>query len=218
MGLRISPVKDFAVRDAELGEIEYMPPTAIGMRLGHPTVINDLDFPYEPADHEPIDWDLFGDMKPDIAGYFFTVDSSGKSDMDRFVEEKMDFGKDEELPIAPPSANPAKKTAARPPVNTSNLARSRQSMAPRPRQSLAPVRGKLVASSQIKSQSQRCGTATRQLTVPPQSRRMSMAPVKKPKIERFVRPDMAEEFAMLEEEELELCRTDDYGASFDLEL
>jgi len=218
MGLRISPVKDLAVRDTELGEIEYMPPTAIGMPLRHPTVINDLDFPYEPADHEPIDWDLFGDMKPDIAGYFVTVDSSGKSDMDRFIEEKMDFGKDEELPIAPPSVNPAKKKVARPPVNTSNLARSRQSMVPRPRQSLAPVKGKLVASSQIKSQSQSWATTTRQLTVPPQSRRMSMAPAKKPKAERFVRPGMAEELAILEKEELELCRTDDYGASFDLEL
>ena len=195
-----------------------MPPTAVGVPLCHPNVTNGSDFPYEPADHEPIDWDLFGEMKPDIAGYFVTVDSSGKSDMDRFVEEKMDFGKDEELPIGPPSVSLEKKKVAKPPVNTFNSARSRQSMAPRSRQSLAPVRGKPVASLQMKSQIQRWATSTRESIVPPQSNRWSKAPVKKPKPERFVRPDMAEELATLEKEELELCRTDDYGASFDLEL
>jgi hypothetical protein len=30
MGIRISPVKDMAVEDIDLGDIEYMPPTAVG--------------------------------------------------------------------------------------------------------------------------------------------------------------------------------------------
>jgi len=148
-------------------------------------------------------------MRADIAGYFVKVDSSGKSDMDRFAHGKMDFGKDEQLPIAP--TPPAKKNL-KSPIKTSNWSRSRQSLAPKPRQSMVP---KPVATANVRSQAPLRAGATKHL---PQSRRMSMAPPKKMQRERFVRPEMADELAALEREELELCKTDDYGASFDLEL
>jgi hypothetical protein len=148
-------------------------------------------------------------MKADIVGYFVKVDSSGKSEMDRFVHEKMHFGNDEELPIAP--APPVKKTA-KSPVKTSSWTRSRQSMAPKPRQSMAP---RPFTAAKVRPPAAPRPATTKHV---PQSRRMSMAPPKKLKPERFVRPEMADELAALEREELELCKTDDYGASFDLEL
>ena len=61
----------------------------------------DIDIPFEPVDFDPIDWESFGAMRQEVVGYFVKTDEFGKSDMDYFVEQKMDFGKDEELPIAP---------------------------------------------------------------------------------------------------------------------
>src|SRR5271170_6900098 len=68
-----------------------------------------VDIPFEPADFEPIDWELFGAMKQDVSGYFVEMDENGLSEMDKFVITQMDFGKDEELPIGPP---PVKKPVA----------------------------------------------------------------------------------------------------------
>ena len=64
-------------------------------------VLADIDIPFEPADFDPIDWESFGAMKQEVVGYFVKTDEFGKSEMDYFVEQKMNFGKDEELPIAP---------------------------------------------------------------------------------------------------------------------
>jgi hypothetical protein len=148
-------------------------------------------------------------MKADITGYFVKVDSSRKSEMDQFLYEKMDFGTDEQLPIAP--APPGQKTAklsVKPPSWT----RSRRSTAPNPRQSTAP---RPVTVPKVGPHAAPRPGTTKHIA---QSRRMSMVPPKKMKPERFVRPEMADELAALEREELELCSIDDYGASFDLEL
>jgi hypothetical protein len=176
-----------------------------------------VDFPYEPADQEPIDWDLFGDMKADITEYFVKADSSSRSEMDRFVYGKMDFGTDEQLPIAP--VPPVRKTA-KSPSKTPRWTKSRQSMAPKPRQSMAPKPRQSMAPRPVTAANVRPRAAPRPGTTKHilQSRRMSMAPPKDAKPERFLRPEMADEFAALKREELELCSTDDYGASFDLEL
>jgi len=58
-----------------------------------------------------MDWDVYGRTRQDISSYFIKVDEHGKSEMDYFVETKMDFGKDQELPICPPPASkPIKST------------------------------------------------------------------------------------------------------------
>ena len=62
-----------------------------------------LDIPFEPLDYE-MDWDEYGRARQDISSYFLKLDEFGKSEMDYFVETKMDFGKDQELPICPPPA------------------------------------------------------------------------------------------------------------------
>jgi len=62
-----------------------------------------------------MDWDVYGRTRQDISSYFIQVDEQGKSEMDYFVETKMDFGKDQELPICPPPASkPVKSTQSRP--------------------------------------------------------------------------------------------------------
>ena len=151
----------------------------------------DLDIPFEPADWEPIDWEAFGAMKQDIASYFIKTDEFGKSEMDYFVETKMDFGKDVELPIAPAQVKPAKTVRS-----VKSTSWSMKQWVPTKPIARAPSKPAINA---------------------PMSRRMSVAP-SKPKMEKFIREDMRDELAALEAEELALCKQDDFGLSFDLEL
>src|SRR5947207_6020681 len=156
----------------------------------------DPDIPFEPKDFDPIDWESFGAMKQDVAGYFVKTDEFGKSKMDYFVEEKMDFGKDEELPIAP--APPVKTVKARKSTSASGKARA-------PTKPKATT-GRSLPTSHVKT--------TKPLAKSTQS---NIRP-SKPKMAKFVREDMIDEVALLESEELALCKDDDFGMTFDLEL
>jgi hypothetical protein len=154
-----------------------------------PLKMNNIDVPYEPADWEPIDWDAFNSMKQDIRSYFVKVDEFGKSEMDYWVEQKMDFGKDEELPIAPELPVKAAKPVKKAPANATKK--------------WAPTK----PISRVKA------TNTAEKARGPVR---SMRTLKKP--EKFVREDMRDEVLALEMEELALCKEDDYGTAFDLEL
>jgi hypothetical protein len=143
-------------------------------------------------------------MKQDVAGYFVKMDGFGKSEMDYFVEEKMDFGKDEELPIGPAPAKTIKSTKNEAIKTGKNGNVSAKRWAPtKPR---APVKSRVPPSTHVKS-------AGRQLA---KSTRTSASPAKKQS--KFVREDMVDEVALLEREELALCRDDDFGMTFDLDL
>jgi hypothetical protein len=137
-------------------------------------------------------------MKQDVAGYFVKTDKLGKSDMDYFVEEKMDFGKDEELPIGPV------------PVKTSKSAKSGNVSAAK---RWTPTKPKATIKSSRPTPSSYVKPTTRQLG---KSTRTNLPPTKR--AEKFVREDMVDEVALLEREELALCKDDDFGMSFDLEL
>ena len=150
-----------------------------------------LDPPYEPADWEPIDWEAFNSMKQDIKSYFVKVDEFGKSEMDYWIEEKMDFGKDEELPVAPaPTPVKAVKPVTKVPKTTAKK--------------WAPTK----PISRVRSI--KTGNTTR---TPVRSVKST-----KPRGEKFMREDMRDEVLALEMEELALCKDDDYGTAFDLEL
>lgn len=127
-------------------------------------------------------------MRQDIASYFIKTDEFGKSDMDYFVETTMDFGADEELPIAPVPQSKTKKSVK-------GAAAPRKSWVPTKR--ITSANGKSIISGN--------------------ARRISMAPTKA-KTEKFMREDMRDEVAALRKEELALCKEDDFGMSFDLEL
>ena len=149
-------------------------------------------------DFDPIDWEMFGAMKQDVVGYFVKTDEFGKSEMDYFVEQKMDFGKDEELPIAPA-----------PPVKTAKS-----------RKSASAVTGKAWAPTKPRATTRRPLSTTHAKTPTkpfPKSTRANI-PSSKPKTEKFMREDMVDEVASLEKEELALCKDDDFGITFDLEL
>jgi hypothetical protein len=135
-------------------------------------------------------------MKQDMRSYFVRLDEFGKSEMDYWIERKMDFGKDEELPVAPVPVKAAKtaKTVTKTIVG------------PKPWAPTIPI-------SHVKStrpaEKPRTKTHVR-------SRKSNISA--KPKPEKFIREDMRDEILALEMEELALCRDDDYGTAFDLEL
>lgn len=140
-------------------------------------------------------------MKQNVAEYFVKVDESGKSEMDYFVERPMDFGKEEELPVCPEP----------PKVRNSGLARNggtaKRWVTPKSK-SLSSVRDKQATSkSNVR-------TGTTPLVRP--TRRTTTST--RPKAERFLRGDLQDEVSALEKEELALCRDDDFGMTFDLEL
>lgn len=147
--------------------------------------------------YEPIDWEMFGAMKQDIAGYFVKMDKFGKSDMDYFVEEKMDFGKEEELPIGPVLVKTAKFG------KSGNISAAKRWAPTKPKANIKSGRPSL--ASHVKPTTRRLGKSTR-ANLPPK------------KAEKFMREDMVNEVALLEREELALCKDDDFGMSFDLEL
>lgn len=137
-----------------------------------------------------MDWDEYGRARQDISSYFLKLDEFGKSEMDYFVETKMDFGKDQELPICPPAATPK-------PINRSTQTR--------------PVTKKWAPTKPVRPM-------TRPASRPVKGIRPVRAAAGRPK-QSFMREDMKDEVAQLEREELEvLCKDDDFGNTFDLEL
>ena len=137
-------------------------------------------------------------MKQEIVGYFVKTDEFGKSEMDYFVEEKMDFGKDEELPIAP--APPTKSAKSR---KSTSAATGKAWLPTKPR----ATTGRTVSTRHTKTPTKPYPKSTR-ANIPPS----------KPKMAKFVREDMVNEVASLEMEELALSKYDDFGMAFDLEL
>src|SRR5271169_4013388 len=128
-------------------------------------------------------------MKQDVIGYFVKLDEFGKSEMDYFIETKMDFGNAEELSVAP---TPVKSEKMVDKTSTKSVPKKwapTKPMMGRPR--LSSVRkGVRSVGSNVQA---------------------------KPKAEKFCRVDMREEVRALEMEELKLCN-DDFGVNFDLEL
>jgi hypothetical protein len=142
-------------------------------------------------------------MKQDVAAYFVTVDESGKSEMDYFVEKPMDFGKDEILPVCPEPPRVIKAVPAR----NGNVTAKRW----------APTKPKALSST-IRARQVTSTSHVRAGARPPvRSMRKSM-PSARPKAERFFREDLRKEVSALEQEELALCDDDDFGMTFDLEL
>jgi hypothetical protein len=141
-------------------------------------------------------------MKQDVAEYFVKVDESGKSEMDYFVEQPMDFGKDEELPVCP---EPLKVRKSGPPRNGDTAKRW---VATKPKPLSSTIRNRQVTSkSHVRN-------GTRPLVRPTRTTVTSTMP----KTERFIREDLREEVSALEKEELAFCNDDDFGMTFDLEL
>jgi hypothetical protein len=142
-------------------------------------------------------------MKQDVAGYFVTVDESGKSKMDYFVEQPMDFGKDEVLPVCPEPTKVVKPAPAR----NGNIPAKRW-VPTKPKAMLSTIRNRQATStSHVKA------------GVRPPVRPMHKSiPSARPKVERFLREDLRKEVSALEQEELALCKDDDFGMTFDLEL
>jgi hypothetical protein len=155
----------------------------------------DVDVPFEPIDHESIDWDLFGGMTQDVASYFVKEDHSGKTDMDYFVEGKMNFGKDDELPVAP---DPVKVVKS----GKTNIAAKRWQ--PKTRPTAAKITGKSLPSKPLV----RTG---RSFTRP------SLTSTQ-PKMGKIVRENLRDEVSELERQELAEYANDDFGMTFDLEL
>src|SRR5271156_4682973 len=103
---RASPVKGTAeMAKAEVQDIEYMPPSAQGI-TSLPNLVwykyNGLmvDVPYEPVDWEPIDWKAYAALKQDTEVYFVKRDEFGKSEMDYFVSNTINFGNLDDLPFS----------------------------------------------------------------------------------------------------------------------
>jgi len=163
-----------------------------------------VDIPFEPADWEPIDWEAFKSMKQDLRSYFIKVDEFGKSDMDYWIEEKMDFGKDEELPVVPAPVKAVKPLK----LSTKGKAVAATKWAP-----TKPMSNVRTARPIDRSNNGRI-TGSRAAIKPDRS---TVTPAKS-KREKFVRDEMRDEVLALEMEELALCKDDDYGTAFDLEL
>lgn len=161
--------------------------------------ISNIDIPFEPDNHEPIDWDVYGGMEQDIAAYFVKVDEFGKSEMDYFVEKKMHFGADEELPVAPAPIKPAKATSAKKHGNS--------------------TAAKSWSTTKVKSTIKSGGkqSSSNFQTRPPVRSTRTNIP-SKPELGKFMREELRDEVAALEMEELALCKNDDFGTTFDLEL
>jgi hypothetical protein len=138
-------------------------------------------------------------MKQDIAAYFVKVDEFGKSEMDYFVEKKMHFGADEELPVAPAPIKSAKVLSAKKHGNGTTA---------RPWSTTKAKPTIKSAGKQLSSKS---------LTRPPVRLTRTNMP-SKPEPGKFMREDLRDEVAALEMEELALCKNDDFGTTFDLEL
>lgn len=151
----------------------------------------DVDVPFEPIDHESIDWDLFSGMTQDVASYFIKEDNSGKTNMDYFVEGKMNFGKNDELPVVP---DPVK-------VVKTNIPAKRWQPKTRP---TAKISGKSLPSKPLV----RTG---RSFTRP------SLTSTQ-PKMGKIVREELRDEVSELERQELAEYANDDFGMTFDLEL
>ena len=168
--------------------------------LSHKSAVVTVDIPFEPADFEPVDWELFGAMKQDVSGYFVKTDENGLSEMDKFVMTQMDFGEDEELPIGPPP--PVKKSVA--PAKTAKV----------PAKTWAPTKPKSTPVTRTQAPPRKTSVkAARPLA----SSTRGNIPRPLPK-ERFVREDMVDEVKALEQEEMALLKDDDSGMAFDLEL
>ena len=159
-----------------------------------------VDIPFEPADFEPIDWELFGAMKPDVSAYFVKTDENGFSEMDKFVTTKMDFGEDEELPIGPPP--PVKKPVAR--AKTSKA----------PAKTWTPTKPKSTPVTRTQRPHRKSSVKASRPFGPSTRGNIPRPPPK----EKFVREDMVDEVKALEQEELALFKDDDFGMAFDLEL
>jgi hypothetical protein len=142
-------------------------------------------------------------MKQDVSGYFITVDESGKSEMDYFVEKPMDFGKKEVLPVCP---EPPKVIRPAPTRNGNTTAKRWVPTKPKPISST--IRNRQVTSTSYG----RAGVR------PPVKSVCKNIPFTRPKVERFIREDLRHEVSVLELEELALCKDDDFGMTFDLEL
>jgi hypothetical protein len=159
-----------------------------------------IDIPFEPENYEPIDWDMYGGMKQDIAAYFVKVDEFGKSEMDYFVEKKMHFGADEELPVVPAPVKSVKAIGAK---RNGNGTATKPWSTTKAKSAIKPV------TKQLSSRSQ-----TRQ---PPVKSTRANIPSKLG-LGKFMREDLQDEVMALEMEELALCKNDDFGTTFDLEL
>jgi hypothetical protein len=141
-------------------------------------------------------------MKQDIAAYFVTVDESGKSEMDYFVEKPMDFGKDEVLPVCPEPPRVVKQIPAR----NGNVTAKRW-VPTKPKALSSTIRARQVTS-----------TSHVRAGARPPVRSMRKSTSVRPKAEKFIREDLRDEVSALEQEELALCNDDDFGMTFDLEL
>ena len=126
------------------------------------------------------------------------TDEFGKSEMDYFVDTKMDFGKDEELPVGPAPVRVVKSV-------TSGKIPSKATKRWAPSKPITNIKDR--PKTAINPANRAAGKPTRMTNT-----------FVKPKIEKFIREDMRDEVETLEREELELCRDDDFGMSFDLEL
>jgi hypothetical protein len=156
--------------------------------------LSNKDAPFEPAEYESIDWFSFAQMKQDIDSYFVKVDEFGDSELDSFCKEKMNFGKDEELPIVPPPSNKTRKSivpAKRVPTALALGVKTRG----QPRPSIRPAPTVRTARNAI---------VTRQIKVLPAKQK-----------QKFIREDMQDEIAALQREELSLCKEDDYALDLD---
>jgi hypothetical protein len=195
----VSPPKTVVVQEMNVDEIEYMPPTPEGSILFD---LIDVDIPFEPAAYEPIDWALFCEMKQDVVGYFIETDEFGKSAMDYFVEKKMDFGNDEELPIGPTMKEDGKPAI---PGKGINISKNPSARAKAQRIASSKASHPAVVSARVKAPNR------------PRAKSMHLSmPLATPNLEKFVREDMRDEIAELEREELRLCKEDDYVIAFDL--
>jgi hypothetical protein len=139
-------------------------------------------------------------MNQDVASYFLSGDQDGKTEMDYFVEGKMLFGKDEELPVAPP---PIKSVKPSKPRRTSVWAPTQ----PKAIRSVNKPADKTPSKPQVRTGARSFDKFTRASSISA-----------KPKVEKIVREDMRDEVSALEKEELAAIANDDFGMSFDLEL
>lgn len=139
-------------------------------------------------------------MTQDVANYFVTVDESGKSEMDYFVEGKMEFGNDEELPVAPSPVKLVKSAKS----SSHGAAKRWVPTQPKTRRStIAPVE-KLPSKPQVRIRGRSFMKSANQ------------GP--RPREKKIVREDLRDEVLALEREEVAACANDDFGMTFDLEL
>ena len=116
----------------------------------------------------------------------------------------MDFGKDEELPVVPAPVKAVKPLK----LSTKGKAVAATKWAP-----TKPMSNVRTARPIDRSNNGRI-TGSRAAIKPDRS---TVTPAKS-KREKFVRDEMRDEVLALEMEELALCKDDDYGTAFDLEL